>query len=203
MQTARQTVVPYVAQRPVTVMERNFVFCTQCGAQNQVRNNFCARCGERLKSAASMAAQPAAAPATTLPCPVCNCKNSPDAEFCKSCSMPLTKDVDIDNQDDYLYLTVKMDEIDFENHDKMAPIFKAAKRRKILVDISHVKWMDSTGIGMLVTQTYRATRAKQDIKIIGMNKKIFEAVKSLSVDNVLDIYDSVNEARDAWELPRV
>jgi anti-anti-sigma factor len=100
-----------------------------------------------------------------------------------------------------IMISLNADEIDFENHSLLQPIFKAVKRKCILIDLSKVKWMDSTAIGTLVSQTYRAARAKQEIKFVGMNKRVFEAVKALSVDNVLDIYPDINAARAAWGLP--
>ena len=76
-------------------------------------------------------------------------------------------------------------------------------RNKIIVDVSDVKWMDSTGIGTLVSQVYRYTRTKQELKIVGMNDRIFQAVKQLQVDNVLDLCETINDARVAWGLPPV
>jgi anti-anti-sigma factor len=190
-------------------VEQNFVFCTQCGYTNTLKHNFCSRCGERLKDAAAFAAAPAAvaAPATaavlpdTRTCPNCNAENPDGAEFCKHCSMPITKHISVDNFEDMIVITLNAHEIDFENHTLLQPIFKAVKRKRILIDLNKVKWMDSTAIGTLVSQTYRAARTKQEIKFVGMGRKIFEAVKALSVDNVLDIYPDINAARAAWGLP--
>lgn len=191
-------------------MEQNFVFCTRCGYTNAPKHNFCSRCGERLRSAASFASKEAvavAAPAAVavLPdrhtCPNCNAENPEDAEFCKHCSMPITKYISVENYDDMILITLNAPEIDFENHTLLHPVFKAVKRKRILIDLSKVKWMDSTAIGTVVSQTYRAVRTKQEFKFVGMNKKIFDAVKALSVDNVMDIYPDINAARAAWGLP--
>lgn len=136
-------------------------------------------------------------------CPACGQPNPPDAEFCKGCSIPITKDVTCDFQSDVAVLTINMDQLDFENHRVLAPIFKAIMKKKILIDLTNVSWMDSTGIGTLVSQVYRCARTGQEIKIVGMNAKIHAAVKALQVDNVLEIYPDINAARVVWGLPPV
>ena len=134
-------------------------------------------------------------------CGYCNHVNAPDAEFCQSCSSPLSPLLTIEHQDDVVYLKLNMPELDFETHRVLSPAFKAILRKKIIVDVSSVKFMDSTGIGTLVSQVYRFTRTKQEMKIVGMNRRIFEAVKQLQVDNVLELCETVNDARAAWGLP--
>ena len=162
-------------------MDQNFIFCTRCGYTNTLNNNFCSRCGERLKSAVTYAAglktKVAAAAAVAAPvhvekhtCPNCNAENPPAAEFCKHCSMPITQSISVENLNDMIKITLNADEIDFENHSMLQPVFKAVKRKKILIDLSKVKWMDSTAIGTIVTQTYRAARAHQEIKFVGISK---------------------------------
>ena len=186
-------------------MSTQFLFCPKCGFQNTGKNNFCSRCGNKLRTAASFAhaapAAPSAPPASQeLRCGNCGHANPPDAEFCRGCSMPMSALVTVDNQDDLIYIKLNMQELDFENHRILAPVFKAVMRKKIIVDVSAVKWMDSTGIGALVSQVYRFTRTNQEMKIVGMNSKILGAVKQLQVDNVLDIYETVSHARVSWGL---
>jgi anti-anti-sigma factor len=191
-------------------MSAEFVFCSKCGFQNTKKNNFCSRCGEKLRTTASFAAHrpqrvagPDAGEAAPVPgkCGNCGHVNDPAAEFCQGCSMPMSPDVTVDNQGDLIYIKLNMEELDFDTHSILAPVFKAIMRKKIIMDVSDVKWMDSTGIGTLVSQVYRFTRTKQEMKIVGMNKKIFNAVKQLQVDNVLELCDTINDARVSWGLP--
>lgn len=206
-------------------MEYDFNFCRKCGYQNPTKNNFCARCGESLKSVASImgtAAQPQAPAAaqssqTQYPgapappsqpvddgkCPNCKHINQPGAEFCKRCGMPMSKDFVVEDQGDCAVIKINLENFDFENHMHLRPVFKAILKKKIIIDLNNVKWMDSTGIGTLVTFTYQGARTGQSLKIVGMNQKIFGAIKSLQVDNVLELCQDVNSCRVDWGLPPV
>jgi anti-anti-sigma factor len=139
----------------------------------------------------------------TLKCPNCKHLNTADAQACKRCGLPLSTEVTIDDQNDLVVIKINLSEFDFETHTLLRPVFKSVMKKKIVIDVSGVKWMDSTGIGALVTITYQSARTGQSIKIVGMNKKIFDAVKSLQVDNVLELCGDVNACRVEWGLPPV
>ncbi len=158
---------------------------------------------EAAQAAGGAAATKTPKPAADEKCPNCTHKNLPGAAFCKKCGMPLSKDITVEDQRDLVVIIINLEQFDFENHVLLRPVYKSVLRKNIIVDISNVKWMDSTGIGALVSMAYMAPRSNQEIKIIGMNQKIFAAVKSLQVDNVLELSDSVNACRVAWGLPPV
>lgn len=170
-----------------------FIFCSGCGCQNPERNLFCSRCGTRILRA------PAEGVAG-LECPNCRHKNDEGAAFCIRCSAPLPKDVVIKETEDVLTLSIMKDQVDFENHREFVAILNKIIKKRIIIDLSNVKWMDSTGIGMLVTYAYKTTRTKQEVKIVGVGAKIKEAIRALRVDNVLDIYEDSPAALASWGL---
>ena len=204
-------------------MDYNFNFCRKCGYQNAAKNNFCGRCGESLKTVASIIGAEGQAPAggaaaggtarapvkakaqaaQPSKCPNCKFSNAPDAAFCKKCGLPISKEITVEDQEDLVVIKINLENFDFENHIMLRPVFKSLMKKKIIIDLHNVKWMDSTGIGTLVTLAYQGARSGQSLKIIGMNKKIFDAVKSLQVDNVLELAESVNSCRVEWGLPPV
>lgn len=202
-------------------MDGEFQYCRRCGHQNPKKNSFCGSCGEAMKTVADIMggsshpahnAGRAAVSSTTAKileiaaaekCPNCSHKNPRDTPCCKKCGMPLSKDVTVEDQGDIAVIIINIEQFDFESHVLLRPVHKSILRKKIVVDISKVQWMDSTGIGALVTMAYMAPRSHQEIKIVGMNQKIMSAVKSLQVENVLDISEDVNACRAAWGLPPV
>ena len=172
-------------------------FCVQCGHQNPVRNNFCSKCGQRMY---------AQAPAGTakkdiVKCPNCGHPNASAARFCAACSAPLVEDFKLVKDDDFVLVQINLPQIDFENHKDLNTLTKRIKHDRVLMDMSHVNWIDSTGIGALVTLCNRFARTQQDIKFYGVTEKVLEAFKALQVDNILEIYDDMNEALVTWGLP--
>jgi anti-sigma B factor antagonist len=61
--------------------------------------------------------------------------------------------------------------------------------RAVLLDFSHLEYMNSGGIGLLVTLLVRAQRAKQRLLACGLNdhyRQIFELTR---LDEAITIYD--------------
>jgi anti-anti-sigma factor len=82
----------------------------------------------------------------------------------------------------------------------MTALFTKVKEQRVLIDLCKVEFMDSVGIGSLVTLIYKTNRTKQEIKFIITADKILKAIKGLGVDNVLEIYEDEQAARASWGL---
>jgi len=68
------------------------------------------------------------------------------------------------------------------------------KTRVVVLDFSHLDYMNSGGIGLLVTLLVRANRQKQTLMACGLNdhyKQIFELTR---LDEAIAIYDSEEAA---------
>jgi len=176
---------------------RSFIFCGNCGAQNPAKNVFCSKCGSRIYSVAPAGA----ATADALICEKCGHPNAKSSRFCAACSAPLVEDFSVSDEDDYVNIVIKLPQIDFENAKDLNALTRKITNRRILIDLSHVQWMDSTGIGALITLVHKFGRTGQDIKFIGLTKKVYDAIRALQADNVLDIYETANEALVSWGLP--
>lgn len=100
-----------------------------------------------------------------------------------------------------MVVKLNIDQLDFENHKNLNTLSKRIKNEYVVFDMSRVTWIDSTGIGALVTLTNRFMRTQQMVKFIGVTPKVHEAFRALQVDNILDIYDSLNDAITMWGLP--
>ena len=65
---------------------------------------------------------------------------------------------------------------------------------KILLDMAHVKWVDSMGIGELVSALVSVTRAGGQIKLLKVRGKIQELLSITGVHTIFAIYGDESEA---------
>ncbi|MFH1538232.1 MAG: zinc-ribbon domain-containing protein, partial [bacterium] len=170
----------------MTVEQSGFNFCGNCGAQTPSGKKFCTRCGAPIKQAMPTE--------DILKCSSCGFENPEDSMFCMKCSNSVAQMMIVIEEDDITTVKINTDKIDFENHKELLPTFNKILKSKIVLDLAKVKWIDSTGIGTLVTLTYKAGQSNQVIKLLNVNDKVLESIRMLQVDNVLDIAGSINEA---------
>ena len=65
----------------------------------------------------------------------------------------------------------------------------AEGRRKILLNMVQVRWIDSRGIGELVSALVSVTRAGGQIKLLKVRENIEELLTVTRVDTIFDLYD--------------
>jgi len=177
-------------------VDSNFNLCISCGMKNPAANKFCSRCGTPMQKTAVPQEE-------GVKCASCGYLNPRDEKFCIQCSSAITQEIIVTDEGDIAVVKVKMKKIDFENHKNLVPILNKITKNKIVLDLADVEYIDSTGIGTLVTQAYRSTRTNQETKIINLHPRVMEAIRALQVDNVLDICATMTEARVSWGLPLV
>lgn len=134
-------------------------------------------------------------------CPQCGRVNDPGMKHCKSCGLIISRDLRIDIFEKYVLIKVNMKELDFENSRILTQAFKnLSSKKRVIVDLGNVSFIDSSGIGALVTQTLRWGRYSADIKVIGLQPRVREAVRLMQVDNVLEISDNLLQCLADWGL---
>ncbi len=177
--------------------DRNFAFCGSCGSQNPARNKFCAKCGALIQGVQKIIKSTE----DMVKCPHCGNLNGKTTKFCSACSYPITADLKVSDEGDYIFIQVNFEQIDFENNKDLATVVKKMNDPRVLVDLSKVQWMDSTGIGALITIVHRMTHQGQEIKFTGIGPRVMNAIKALQADNVLDIFETKSDALVSWGLP--
>jgi len=66
--------------------------------------------------------------------------------------------------------------------------------RKILIDLSKVSYIDSSGIGELVGCFTSIKKNSGELRICGLNSKIFGLMKMTSLHSVFEVRDTAEEA---------
>jgi anti-sigma B factor antagonist len=66
--------------------------------------------------------------------------------------------------------------------------------RKILLDMAHVRWIDSMGIGELVSALVSVTRAGGQIKLLKVRKNINDLLSITGLQTIFAIYGNESEA---------
>lgn len=72
------------------------------------------------------------------------------------------------------------------------------KKKKIVVDLSDVSLMNSSGLGMLIGGVTTMRNANGDLKLAGANEKVSQVFKITKVSSVVDIHDSVKSAVESF-----
>ncbi len=66
--------------------------------------------------------------------------------------------------------------------------------KKIIVDLSNVKFMSSWGIGMLMHGLITTKNRNGEFKIAALTDTVLMSIKTVKLDTILEIYDSVDSA---------
>jgi anti-sigma B factor antagonist len=64
------------------------------------------------------------------------------------------------------------------------------KTEAVIIDFSDLEYMNSSGIGLLVTLLIRANRQKQQLMVIGLNDHYRQIFQLTRLDEAIGIYDS-------------
>jgi len=75
----------------------------------------------------------------------------------------------------------------------------AEGRRKILLDMAHVRWVDSMGIGTLVSALVSVTREGGQIKLLKVRENIKDLLSMTELHTVFATYDDELEALNDYE----
>lgn len=73
-----------------------------------------------------------------------------------------------------------------------------AKKKKVIVDLSDVSLMNSSGLGMLIGGVTTMRNAGGDLKIAHAAEKVLQVFKITKVHSVIEIHDTVKSAVESY-----
>jgi anti-sigma B factor antagonist len=68
----------------------------------------------------------------------------------------------------------------------------------VVVDLSAVSFMDSSGLGALIAALKKARQSQGDLRIAGVNEQVATVLQLTNLDRVLRPFESVEAASDGW-----
>jgi len=71
-------------------------------------------------------------------------------------------------------------------------------RSKLLVDLTAVPYIDSTGLGVLVAAMKQARAAGGDVRLCGLQKEVLSVLVITHLTKVIAVYESRQEAISSW-----
>jgi anti-sigma B factor antagonist len=71
-------------------------------------------------------------------------------------------------------------------------------KKKLVLDLDKVKWIASTGLGILVTTKTRYEREDGKMKLARMNERVLTLFQVTKLATMMDTYGSVDEAIAAF-----
>jgi anti-sigma B factor antagonist len=78
-------------------------------------------------------------------------------------------------------------------HDKLHDLI-AEKKLKVVIDLSEVDWMNSTGLGILISGLTTLRNNQGDLKLASVTEKIQSLLTITKLITVFEAYDTVEEA---------
>jgi anti-sigma B factor antagonist len=108
------------------------------------------------------------------------------------------------SQDDVTILELSGKVMGGPDHEKFHGEVKALLeqgQRKFLLDLSGVGWVNSTGIGILVSAYHSITREQGQLKLCCMNDRVLSVYYVTQLDKIFETHESREEALAAFAQP--
>jgi len=83
-------------------------------------------------------------------------------------------------------------------HDKLHEYIEQNKT-KVIVDLSKVDWMNSTGLGILISGLTTIRNNNGELKLANLTKKVQSLLTITKLVSVFEAYDSLDEAIDSFK----
>ncbi len=70
---------------------------------------------------------------------------------------------------------------------------------KIIFNFADVKFIDSSGIGLIVNVLKKQSEKNNKLKLCNLNKTVTNIFKQIKIYSFFEVYDSLDEAIDSYE----
>ena len=71
----------------------------------------------------------------------------------------------------------------------------AEGRKRIVLDLGDVDYIDSAGLGILVAIAASARRAGGELKLVNLTKRVHDLMQITRLSTLFEVYDTVEKAR--------
>ena len=78
-------------------------------------------------------------------------------------------------------------------HDKLYECIEKG-RKKVIIDLAKVDWMNSTGLGILITNYSTLKKSEGSLKLVNVNKRIESILMVTKLNTVFETFPSESDA---------
>lgn len=109
-------------------------------------------------------------------------------------------EITLDKVDDVDIAAIPVDELDASNAGEfkrdIAPVLQNSTR--LVLDLSHLNFVDSSGLGAMLSCLRQLTAKSGDLKLCGMSKQVRALFELVRMHRIFDIYGTREEAVGAF-----
>ncbi len=80
---------------------------------------------------------------------------------------------------------------------EISPVLEA--NPKVVFDMTHLQFVDSSGIGAFLSCLRRVNAAGGDLKLFGINKQVYSVFQITRMHRIFDIFDTRDQAVQAFQ----
>jgi anti-sigma B factor antagonist len=110
-------------------------------------------------------------------------------------------EIAVDRFGDVAVALIPVDELDASNAPDLkrdiAPILEA--NSKVVIDLSRLRFVDSSGLGAMVSCLRQLSAKGGDLKLCGMSKQVRAAFELVRMHRIFDIFGAREEAVRAFQ----
>ncbi len=110
-------------------------------------------------------------------------------------------EIPLDHMDGVAVAAVPVDELDASNAEEfkrdMAPVLQANTR--VVLDLSQLRFVDSSGLGAILSCLRQLSAKSGDLKLCGMSKQVRGLFELVRMHRIFDIYGTREEAVHAFK----
>jgi anti-sigma B factor antagonist len=110
-------------------------------------------------------------------------------------------ELSIELRGDVAVATLYVEELDASNtaefKQHMAPVL--GEHRKVVIDLARVRFIDSSGLGAMLSCLRQLSARGGDLKLCSMSKPVRTAFELVRLHRVLEIYPGPDEAVQAFQ----
>lgn len=110
-------------------------------------------------------------------------------------------EIAVEKRDDVFVATMPVEELDASNVGEfkrdIASVLQASA--KVVLDLSRLRFVDSSGLGAMLSCLRQLTGRNGDLKLCGMSKQVRTLFELVRMHRVFDIYPTKEEAVSAFQ----
>jgi anti-sigma B factor antagonist len=110
-------------------------------------------------------------------------------------------DIAVENFGAVTIATLHGDELDASNVQDfkrdVAPVL--AENRNVILDLSHLRFIDSSGLGAMLSCLRQLNATGAELKLCGMAKAVRAVFELVRMHRIFDIYDTREQAVSAFQ----